>query len=65
MVGSAIPRQLYEFGVIAVFAVTHKKGLIIGARTFPGNPFDGYTLAEQLEQAQILTEEHNTKIKQV
>lgn len=47
------------------FAVTHKKGLIIGARTFPGNPYDAHTLAEQLEQARILTEEHNTSIKQV
>lgn len=58
-------RQPYEFGVKAGFAVTHKRGLIVGARTFPGNPFDGHTLAEQLEQARILTEEHNTPIKQV
>jgi transposase, IS5 family len=64
-IGKGKARQPYEFGVKAGFAVTHKKGLIIGARTFPGNPYDAHTLAEQLEQAQILTEEHDTKIKQV
>lgn len=37
-------------------AVTHKRGLIVGARSFPGNPYDGDTLAEQLEQIGILTE---------
>lgn len=64
-IGKGKARQPYEFGVKAGFAVTHKRGLIVGARTFPGNPFDGHTLAEQLEQARILTEEHNTPIKQV
>lgn len=45
--------------------MTYKKGLIVGARTFPSNLFDGHTLAKQLEQAKILTGEHNTPIKQV
>ena len=45
--------------------MTHKKGLIVGARTFPGNPFDGHALAEQLEQTRILIEEHGTAPKQV
>lgn len=58
-------RQRYEFGVKAGFVVTHKKGLIIGARTFPGNPFDGHTLSEQLEQTRILIEDHGTEPKQV
>ena len=49
-------RQPYEFGVKASFAVTTKKGLIVGARSFPGNPYDGNTLAEQLEQTAILTD---------
>ena len=64
-IGKGKARQPYEFGVKGGFVTTHKKGLIIGARTFPGNPYDGHTLAEQLEQAHILTEEHNTAIKQV
>ncbi|WP_235013523.1 transposase, partial [Spiribacter roseus] len=49
-------RQPYEFGVKASFAVTAQKGLIVGARSFPGNPYDGDTLAEQLEQTAILTD---------
>jgi len=42
--------------VKASFAVTAQKGLIVGARSFPGNPYDGDTLAEQLEQTAILTD---------
>ena len=49
-------RQPYEFGVKASFAVTAHKGLIVGARSFPGNPYDGDTLAEQFEQTAILTD---------
>ena len=49
-------KQSYEFGVKAGIAVSHKQGLIVGARSFPGNPYVGDTLAEQLEQIGILTE---------
>jgi len=31
-------RRRCEFGVKVAVAVTHKGGLIIGARSFPGNP---------------------------
>ncbi|OJA92893.1 transposase [Burkholderia ubonensis] len=37
-------------------AITEKSGLIVGARTFTGNPYDGHTLAAQLEQTRILLE---------
>jgi IS5 family transposase len=37
--------------------VTHKSGLMVGARTFPGNPYDGHILAAQLEQTGILLED--------
>ena len=47
-------RQRYEFGVKASIAVTHRSGLIVGARTFVGNPFDGHTLAGQLAQTATL-----------
>ncbi|NCX13255.1 MAG: hypothetical protein EBW73_10655 [Betaproteobacteria bacterium] len=30
--------------------------MILGARSFPTNPYDGHTLNEQLEQAQILSD---------
>jgi IS5 family transposase len=45
----------YEFGVKASFATTNKSGFVLGARSLPGSPYDGHTLAEQLEQVEILT----------
>jgi IS5 family transposase len=47
-------RTPYEFGVKVGIATTLQGNLIVGARTFPGNPYDGHTLNEQLEQASIL-----------
>jgi IS5 family transposase len=35
---------------------THKEGLVVGMRSMPGNPYDGHTLAEALEQAAILSD---------
>lgn len=58
-------RQPYEFGVKASIAVTHRRGLIVGARTFPGNPYDGHILAAQLEQTGILLENVGRAPKQV
>jgi IS5 family transposase len=43
-------RQPYEFGVKVGIASTLEGNLIVGARAF--NPYDGHTLAEQLEQEQ-------------
>ena len=37
----------------------------MGARSFPGNPWDGHTLSEQIEQATILLEAVNVTPKQV
>jgi IS5 family transposase len=54
-------RNPYEFGVKASVAVTHKHGLIVGARAFPGNPYDGHTLAEQLEQTTNLLQDLKVK----
>lgn len=56
-IGKGKARQPYEFGVKASLAVTHKSGLIVGARTFPGNPYDGHVLSAQLEQTAILLED--------
>jgi IS5 family transposase len=36
-------------------ATTLKEGLVVGMRSMPGNPWDGHTLAETVEQASILT----------
>lgn len=43
-------RKPYEFGGKVGLAVSHKRGLMVGARGFPGNPYDCRTLAEPLEQ---------------
>ncbi len=53
-IGKGKARKPYEFGVKVSLAVTHKSGLMVGARSFPGNPYDGHTLAEQLEQTNTL-----------
>jgi len=56
-IGKGKARQPYEFGVKVSLAITEKQGLIVGARAFPGNPYDGHTLAEQLEQSNILLQD--------
>lgn len=48
-------RTPYEFGVKVRIATTLKEGLVVGMRSMPGNPYDGHTLAETLEQVGILT----------
>ena len=45
----------YEFGVKASIAVTAKESFIVGARSYPGNPYDGHTLKDQLQQVETLT----------
>ena len=56
-IGKGKARKPYEFGVKVGVVTTHKQGLVVGARSFPGNPYDGHLLAEQLEQASILMED--------
>ncbi|MGH9887132.1 MAG: IS5 family transposase, partial [bacterium] len=55
-IGKGKARQPYVFGVKTSLAIPHKQGLIGGARSFPGNPYDGHTLHAQLEQTTILLE---------
>ena len=57
-------RKRWEFGVKASVAVTLRRGLIVGTRTFAGNPFDGSTLRGQLEQTGILLEDIGVAPKQ-
>ena len=54
-------RQPYEFGVKVSLAVTHQHGLMVGARSFPGNPYDGHTLAAQIEQTNNLLQDIGVK----
>lgn len=55
-IGKGKARTPWEFGVKVSIATTHKEGLVVGMRSMPGNPSDGHTLAETLEQVSILTD---------
>lgn len=58
-------RHPYEFGVKVSVAVTHQHGLMVGARSFAGNPYDGHTLRSQLEQTGILLQDLNVSAPKV
>ncbi len=60
-IGKGKARRPYEFGVKVSLAVTHKQGLMVGARSFPGNPYDGHLLAAQLEQTATLLQDIGVK----
>ena len=49
-------RVRYEFGTKVSVAATIGEGFIVGMRALPGNPYDGHTLAEALEQVEVLTD---------
>jgi len=49
-------RTPYEFGVKVSMTTTLKEGFVVGARSMPGNPYDGHTLAEAIEQAAIVAD---------
>ena len=48
-------RARYEFGTKVSIATTIGEGFVVGMRAMPGNPYDGHTLAEAIEQVEILT----------
>lgn len=64
-IGKGEVRQPYEFGVKVSLAITPRRGLIVGARTFPDSPYDGHILAAQLEQTGILLKDVGRRPKQV
>ena len=45
-----------EFGCKVSVATTLDGGFVVGLRSWPRNPYDGHTLAEALEQVEILTD---------
>ena len=49
-------RVRYEFGCKVSVATTLDGGFVVGMRSLPGNPYDGHTLAEALEQVEVLTD---------
>ncbi len=52
----------YEFGVKASIATTNKSNFVVGGMALPGNPFDGHTLVNALNQIRRLT---SSKIDEV
>lgn len=40
----------YEFGNKVSVAVASRGGWLVGAKSFTGNPYDGHTLAVQIER---------------
>ena len=64
-IGKGKARKPYEFGVKSAVVVAHKSGLMLGAKTFPGNPYDGHTLNAILQQSAKLTQGVGATLKQV
>ncbi len=64
-IGKGKARKPYEFGVKTAVVVSHRQGLMLGARTFPGNPYDGHILHAALEQATILMQDCKVAIREV
>lgn len=58
-IGKGKARTRYEFGVKTSIATTNEKckggQFVLGAMTLPGNPYDGHTLAGQIDQVVKLT----------
>jgi IS5 family transposase len=58
-IGKGKARTRHEFGVKCSMAVTNARAaggqFVLGARTAPGNPYDGHTLARQIDQVETLT----------
>ncbi|MDG3042440.1 IS5 family transposase [Roseicyclus marinus] len=55
-ISKGMARVHYEFGTKVLVTTTHKEGFVVGIRSMPGNPYDGHTLREALEQLEILTD---------
>jgi transposase, IS5 family len=64
-IGKGKARKPYEFGVKAAVVISHQAGLVVGARSFPGNPYDGHILSAILEQSTNLLQDVAVKIKVV
>ena len=47
----------YEFGTKVSVATTLAEGFVVGLRSMPGNPYDGHTLPDALQQIETLTDQ--------
>ncbi|QDJ12188.1 Transposase (plasmid) [Roseomonas mucosa] len=50
-------RVRYEFGTKVSIATTLAGGFVVGMRSMPGNPYDGHTLPDALQQVETLTDQ--------
>ena len=50
-------RVRYEFGTKVSVATTLAGGFVVGMRSTPGNPYDGHTLSDALQQVETLTDQ--------
>ena len=64
-IGKGKARKPCEFGVKSAVVVSHQHGLILGARTLPGNPYDSHILGAVLKQTANLTRDLPVKVKRV
>ena len=48
-------RARYEYGCKVSVATTIHGGFVVEMRAMPGNPYDGHTMAEALEQVETFT----------
>jgi len=54
-IGKGKVHKRYEFGVKVGVVTPHKTNFVVGIQSLPGNPFDGHTLKESLDQVERLT----------
>ena len=58
-IGKGKARTRYEFGVKTSIATINSKAkggqFVVGAQSLPGNPYDGHTLGNQIDQVEQLT----------
>lgn len=45
----------YEFGTKVGIVSTQEENFVIGMRSYPGNPYDGHTLDDMLQQSETIT----------
>ena len=64
-IGKAKARKPYEVGVKSAVVTSHKDGLMLGARTFPGSPYYGHILSAVLQQATNLKRDIAVKLQQI
>ncbi|MCP4238882.1 MAG: IS5 family transposase [bacterium] len=58
-IGKGKARTRYEFGVKTSIATINERAkggqFVVGSQALPGNPYDGHTLADQIDQVERLT----------